>query len=343
MNERKPTKGASKEDTWIAVCHECGFESVSENHSNVTRCPCCEDNNLWFYLQKSHRPADRSQQYWMISDGGDTPKTDSMEQFRKFCSRHLPDIPPGVVLPTAGILISETLLFLGYTQYALWGHLLTLLLCVFAPLRFGEDAATFQVFALIPLFRLVNLGMPVFVELTIYWLPLVYAPLLPAIYVVARNQELAQPSFNPRLAAVLLPLALVLGALLAEIEYAIITPDALIPEWSLAQLALISVIMFGFVGLIEELLFRGMLQRTLEDRIGYWQGLLLASLLFGIMHSAYGAIGEVAFVSAIGLLFGLIYDRTDSLLTVTAIHGTLNVFLFAVIPFYGSLIGITPF
>jgi membrane protease YdiL (CAAX protease family) len=242
-----------------------------------------------------------------------------------------------VILPTIGILISEGLLYFGYTSYALWGHFLTLLGCVFAPLWFNDDAATFQVFALVPLFRLVNLGMPVFVDLTIYWFPLVYAPLLPGIYVVAQTQERARPSFNPQKAALLFPAALVLSILLAEIEYSIITPGALIPEASLAQFALISVVMFVFVGLTEELLFRGILQRVLEDRIGYWPGLMLTSLLFGMMHSAYSALTELLFAAGIGLLFGLIYDRTDSLLLITTIHASLNVFLFAVIPLSGSL------
>lgn len=181
--------------------------------------------------------------------------------------------------------------------------------------------------------------MPVFVELTIYWFPLVYAPLLPAIYVVVSGQENLSIDTNPRAAARWLLPAIPLSILLAEVEHAIITPEPLIPEWSLAQLLIIAAVMFGFVGFVEELLFRGIFQRTLEDRLGRWQGLVLASALFGLMHSTYGMGWEIAFAGVIGFVLGLIYDRTDSLLLVTFIHGLLNVFLFGVIPIHGSMLG----
>jgi hypothetical protein len=86
-----------------------------------------------------------------------------------------------IILPIVGITISEFFLFFGQTQNALWGHLITLLVCTFAPLHFDDDPAMFQAFALVPLFRLVNLGMPIFFELTIYWFPIIYGPLIPAI------------------------------------------------------------------------------------------------------------------------------------------------------------------
>lgn len=55
-----------------------------------------------------------------------------------------------------------------------------------APLKLDYDIAMFQVFALMPVFQLVNLGMPVFFELTVYWFPLIYGPLIPDIYVIGQ-------------------------------------------------------------------------------------------------------------------------------------------------------------
>ena len=63
-----------------------------------------------------------------------------------------------IILPIAGITISEIFLFFGQTHNALWGHLITPLVCTFAPLHFDDDPAMFQAFTLVPLFRLVNLG-----------------------------------------------------------------------------------------------------------------------------------------------------------------------------------------
>ena len=249
-----------------------------------------------------------------------------------------PSLGP-VVLPTAAIAISESLIFLGFTSYALAGHLITFTVLLLAPLKLREEFDLLRAFMLVPLFRLVNLGLPVIVELTIYWLPLVYAPLIPAIYLVVRDGTAVTPRLGLRRAAVLtLPVAVPLGVLLASIEYRILRPQALIPEWSILQLAILSAVMILCVGLVEELLFRGILQRTLQRRLGEQPGLLLTSGLFGLMHSGYGLTAEISLAVAIGLLLGLIYDQTDSIALVAITHGILNVFLFGVIPLQGQLV-----
>ena len=249
---------------------------------------------------------------------------------------------PGLVVPLVGITASEALLFVGLTELALWGHFVTLLVCVVAPLRFRGETGLFRAFALVPLFRLVNLGMPVFFELTLLWFPLIYGPLIPGLYLVARRRPPVEPPGNPGLVRLraLVPVVVVLSAGLGVLEFWIIRPEALIESWTLDQLVLVGVVMIGFVGLVEELLFRGVLQRTLEAHVGYLPGLLLASGVFGLMHSGYGVGLEVVFAGVIGLVFGILYDWTDSLALVSIMHGTLNVFLFAVIPLRGSLVGI---
>lgn len=243
-----------------------------------------------------------------------------------------------LAVPAAGIVASELLLFYGYTGYALWGHLGTLLFCVLAPLSMGEEAHFFQAFALVSCFRLVNLGMPVFVELTIYWFPLIYAPFAPVLYFIARSGDVVEFSFDLRRALLLAPVGAILGIALAHVEYAIIRPEALIPAWTVGNLALIAAVMIGFVGLVEELLYRGVLQTTLVSRYGKWPGILVASFFFGLMHSGYGLVGELVFAGSIGLLYGVLYEYTDSLAFVTVLHGVMNVFLFAVIPLRGPLL-----
>jgi len=241
------------------------------------------------------------------------------------------------LVPIVGITASEGLLYFGYTYYSLVAHFLTLLITLFAPLRYGDETAVFRALALVPVFRLVNLGMPVFFELTIYWFPLIYGPFIPGLYLLARNFRPIGPELRMRRATLLfLPLALPLSAMLGAMEYSIIQPPALIPSWTVGNLLLITIVMIGFVGLVEELLFRGILQRTLERRLGRWSGLFIASALFGLMHSGYGVPMEVFFAGAIGFVFGLIYDWTDSLALITVLHGILNVFLFAVLPFQAS-------
>ena len=242
-----------------------------------------------------------------------------------------------ILLPTLGIVLSESLLFFGYVRYALSIHLVTLGVSVFAPLVADDDASMFQLFALLPVFRLVNLGMPVFFELTIYWFPLIYGPLIPAIYVVGQANDLVSLEAGWKAAVLWFPLALPASVFFGAVEYAILEPESLVSTWSMVQLILISVIMIGFVGLVEELLFRGVLQQGLQERIGTWPGILVASIIFGLMHSGYRVPEELFFAASLGVVFGVIYNRTDSLALVTIMHGFLNVFLFAVIPLQDSL------
>lgn len=262
---------------------------------------------------------------WSARSGGTSPVT----------AQHV-----AIVVPLVGIAISEGLLFVGNTGDALWGHLATLLFCTLGMLRLRGQLPLLRAFALVPLFRLVNLGMPVFFQLTVFWFPLIYGPLIPGLYLLVRSQSPVEPELvrRPSQLVGLLPAAFLASIVLAELEFAILQPEGLIPAWTAQNVLLLAVVMVGFVGLVEELLFRGILQRTLQSELGRWPGLLLASGVFGLMHSGYGIPAEVGFAAGIGLALGLVYDWTDSLALVSIIHGTLNVFLFGVIPLRGSML-----
>jgi membrane protease YdiL (CAAX protease family) len=123
-----------------------------------------------------------------------------------------------------------------------------------------------------------------------------------------------------------------LGLLLAEGEYLIIRTNYLIPDLSIFNLLTLSVIMIFFVGIVEEIIFRSVLQNRLQIVFGNFTGLIFTSILFGLMHSAYGNIYEVLYASFVGLFIGFLFYRTRSLPLAVLIHGFINVFLFGVIP-----------
>ncbi len=238
-----------------------------------------------------------------------------------------------LAIPVVSVLLAEAALFYGRVEYALWIHLLNLLFCVSAPLRYQTTLPLLQPFALLPLFRLVNVGMPTFFELTLLSFPFTYLPLLPALYLVTRAQEI-RLGVNPRAFLLGLVPVVVISAPLAVAEYAILRPEALIPEPSAPWLLIVTAIMVGTVGVVEEVLFRGILQRRLVDYLGRLGAVVLASVLFGAMHSVYGSGLGVLYVTFLGLFFGGVYEWTDSVGLVIVLHGALNVFLFALIPLY---------
>ena len=71
-------------------------------------------------------------------------------------------------------------------------------------------------------------------------------------------------------------------------------------------------------GLGEEMLFRAVLQGLFSDWLGLWQGLLLASVLFGLLHLVTPAYAVMATV--MGAYLGYCWIETGNLLVVIIAH-----------------------
>ncbi|HET9231701.1 MAG TPA: CPBP family intramembrane glutamic endopeptidase [Vitreimonas sp.] len=115
---------------------------------------------------------------------------------------------------------------------------------------------------------------------------------------------------------------------------------------SAATLAWVAPVSFAWIaieaGLNEEFLFRGVIQTRLTAWFNSaWAGVFVTSVLFGIAHApglfmrGAGADGSsadvlqviaytIAVLAPMGLLFGLIYARTKSLLLVVLLHGLVD-------------------
>jgi len=80
-------------------------------------------------------------------------------------------------------------------------------------------------------------------------------------------------------------------------------------------------------GIGEEILFRGVLFRIMEEGLGTWVALLFSALFFGAVH--LGNPGATLWSSAAiaieaGLLFGLLYHLTRSLYLCMGVHAAWN-------------------
>jgi len=251
-----------------------------------------------------------------------------------------------IALPAAMIVLAESFFFVGEVETTLSVHGINLLFCVLTPLIVSLPPHIFQAFSLISVLRILNIGMPAFFDLTLYWLPFIYGPVIVVGYVVATREggEGSIPPIRESLRYLLrgerderirwrmyyLPLAVVLGAVIALFEHELLRPESLIPEMTLANLVLLGTVMVVFVGLGEELLFRQILQGRLKQRLGVPLAILLSSLIFATMHSGYSSLPYLGFVFIVGLLIGYEFERTGSLVYVTLLHGFINIFLFSV-------------
>ncbi len=253
-----------------------------------------------------------------------------------------------LVVPIVLISLAEFFFFTKHLELPITLHGINLLYCVMVPLLLNLRPQLFQAFSLVSVLRMMNIGMPVFFDMTIYWLPFIYLP------VIVVGLMIARPDFSGGVLTFRMALTVVkdrlskldiktfgaylggglgLGALLGLLEYEILRPEELIPDMTLGSLLALGVVMFLFVGLGEELVFRYLLQDRLKAVTGTVGAILLASLVFATMHSGYSSAPYLVYVFFIGLVFGISYEKTRSLFFVAVLHGSINFFLFSIYPY----------
>lgn len=88
-----------------------------------------------------------------------------------------------------------------------------------------------------------------------------------------------------------------------------------------AGIVLLVVIVGIMAPIVEEIFYRGMLQRSLERRMGVTPGLLVASLIFGLVHFEPLLLPGLAVA---GLIFGLLAQRAGRLGPAIVAHMAFN-------------------
>jgi len=135
-------------------------------------------------------------------------------------------------------------------------------------------------------------------------------------------------------AAVLL---LFLAGSISLVEEIVLGPDpeaellaeAILPRDSLQLIALIG-ISLALVGPAEELAFRGFVQRGFENSFGKTSGLVIASILFGLLHGL-NSLRAILPVTVVSLFLGYIWQKTDGNTVASAwMHGLYDAIIIAI-------------
>ncbi|KKH49593.1 CPBP family intramembrane glutamic endopeptidase [Methanosarcina sp. 1.H.A.2.2] len=241
-----------------------------------------------------------------------------------------------LIIPILAIAFAEFMIYSGRPIEAMEVHAVTLLGLSLSMLyiKNEEIQKTYQALLLLPILRLVNLSMPAFYEETLYSFVFIYGLLTIPVTIALTDQGFTRERLGITFKRmwIYIPLSIIMGLLLGVGEYLIVETNYLIPDLSIPSLLRLTLVMVFLVGLVEELIFRSILQNRLEEFLGSRGSLIITSVLFGLMHSGYGNIGEVFYTLFVGFIIGFMFYRTRSLPLVTMIHGFINVFLFGVIP-----------
>jgi membrane protease YdiL (CAAX protease family) len=188
--------------------------------------------------------------------------------------------------------------------------------------------------SVVPLVRIMSLSMPLASLPQIYWYLFIYAPLLVAGIVVMRitGIKAGDMGFTARGLWWQISGGMLLGLATGMLEWNILRPQPLVGEFSLAAVWVPALIMFMTTGVVEEFIFRGVLQRAAVPVMGSL-GLLYISAIFAILHIGHLSALDIVVVFVIALIFAVMVWRTRSIIGVAFAHGITNVFLYFVGPF----------
>jgi membrane protease YdiL (CAAX protease family) len=229
-----------------------------------------------------------------------------------------------------------------------------LLLAIFfhgANVPSGPQRTFFWTLWLAPLTRIYGLAQPYAGAPPLTWWALTAIPMAVAGVVAMRlaGQTARESGLIPRprevpIAVFMVPVGLALGVLV----YLLLEPRALGRELAFGGLGLVALIVILNPGIVDELVFRGVLQRAATTLFGstfaiIYNGLLYAPVLPAGLVAGGGLLG-VAITFGIGLLLAFITARTGSILSAAVAHASLALGLFVIAPYLvpGGLAGAAP-
>lgn len=238
----------------------------------------------------------------------------------------------GVLVGATVLLLAvEWLVFLDRLYLGRWLALVAYVAFTLVAAWREEWASVLGAFALLIVFRIVNLTVPTLVDLTLYWIPLVYVPFLPAALLATRASPAISLRIMPTDHSPRLLIGVLLAVGLAFTSRQSVPPFDVVPEPTPVALATFGLILL-FVTTVEEILFRGVLQSAISARAGGPVAVVVSSIAFAAMHQ-YPTPSAVVFVLAAGFVYGTLYELTDSILVSTAVHAVSNLLLFVVLPY----------
>jgi len=198
--------------------------------------------------------------------------------------------------------------------------------------------STLLALTLVPLIRILSLVMPLSHFPRIQWFIIIGVAVYLAFLVLLFQQKI-----NIRECGLQLPMkkhlpievgVILFGMPLGFIEYFILRPAPFIDSFSIGNLIVAILILFVATGLMEEIIFRGLLQKKSIDILGIWPGILFVTLIFAALHIGNLSFLDMLLVFCIGGLYAVVVKTTKTIIGVSISHTVVNVFLFIICPFF---------
>ena len=156
---------------------------------------------------------------------------------------------------------------------------------------------TLVIFMVAPLIRLLSLSLPLFLLDQEYWYIVVSLPLFIAALIIMRLLKYSVSQVGLNFNNLLFQLCVgIIGFGFGAVEYIILRPKPMIKIVTVPNLALGMVSLFIGTGLLEELLFRGIMQRASEKVFGILGSIVCTAIIFTILHIGWQSIADIVVV-----------------------------------------------
>ena len=234
------------------------------------------------------------------------------------------------------IVVAEVVTSFMDPGYGLVLHSLILMaLLVHFSLKQGENPSSglYLTLSLAPLIRIISLSMPLNYFPRYLWFIVVNVPVLVAAVAMMRVQGISfkDAGLVFRMPSEQFVIALT-GVSLGFIDYYILKPEPLGIGLSFWNLVILDIGLGLSTGFVEELVFRGLLQKNAVDAFGERIGLVGVAAIFAALHIGWLSLPDMVFVFSVGLFYGFVTLQTGNITGVTLSHGLTNVVLFLVAP-----------
>lgn len=232
-------------------------------------------------------------------------------------------------------VVGEGLILYQYGEYGLLVHgvgIITLFALINA--NDGATAFLYQSMLLVPVLRIVNLGIPILTSNPLMMLAILYSFVGVSVLMILRSQDCSVAQIGLTRQSLLIGLlGVMLGAPLGVVQYSL-SLESIVYERTIRNHVLLVLTAGVLVGFVEEIIFRGLIQRWAAVKVGNLTAIVGTSVLFGAMHSVWLTPLNVVFAGMVSMLFGAVYIRTNNMWFIATAHGMINVMAFLLAPLY---------
>jgi membrane protease YdiL (CAAX protease family) len=188
------------------------------------------------------------------------------------------------------------------------------------------------VLALLPLVRLFSLTMPTRGLSPFFWFLLIGTPLLTAVVLIARYVHFSPVDARIWRWSLQQGLVAATGVPLGIIAYVAFHPVPVVKSHDIPYLIIGAGILLIFLGLLEELIFRALLQPYLCSVYGATRGVLITAAVSAAFSSGSRSPVTMLFTFGVAAGYGWLVYAKRSIMGVAISHGIIGIMAIVVLP-----------